>query len=57
MKIQPDLQSGTVLIRLTAREATRIAKDLFAAAITSGAPAEEIQAAPTEQSSEEQAQG
>lgn len=52
MKIQSDPTTGTVLIRLTAREATRLASELVKSAIASSGAVEDERPEPTEEKME-----
>lgn len=49
MHIRSDTKTGSVLIRLTAREATRIASELVKEALASGGAVEDERPEPTEE--------
>lgn len=52
MRICADAQTGSVLIRLTAKEATRIASELVKAAIASGGSVEDERQEPPQEKME-----
>ena len=53
MKIRADAKTGSVIVAMSAREATRLASELVKAAIASGGAVEDERPEPTDQDVEE----
>jgi len=53
MKVRPDTKTGSVIVTISAREATRISSELVKAAIASGGAVEDERPEPKEQDVEE----